>query len=150
MTKSGREMGRENAARLQDYLSGIDSLPTRGGKVNISAVAVACGFNRQVLYKNEICHKLLADAVEKKGLDGIEMKGVQHLESNTQMVPLKNLQEAESRIGALEKRLSELRARVVGLEAKMRRYQAIDEELISRGRRATIGPVCSFSKTENA
>jgi predicted exporter len=142
-------MGRENAARLQDYLSSIDRLPTHGGKVNVSAIAVACGFNRQVLYKNETCHKLLADAVEQKGLDGIEMKGVQHLESSTTFVPLKKLQEAESRILTLEKRLIELRARVVGLEAKMRRYEAIDDELISRGRRASLSPVCSFTKAQN-
>ena len=56
---SGAEIGRKNAAALKEYLRGLKAqsgqLPARGGKVNVTAVALACGFDRGVLYQNPRC-----------------------------------------------------------------------------------------------
>lgn len=146
--KSGADLGRENAARLADYLASIDVLPSRGGKVNVSQVARACGFDRQVLYNNPSCKALLDTAVIEKGLDGIEARESGEHGDDTPMVPLKKLREVEQRNGALEKKVSELRARIVGLETRLRRQEIIDEELISRGRRASPRPISLLDEND--
>lgn len=66
--KSGVEIGVENVARLHAYLDGLasngDPLPMRAGKPNMSAIALACGFDRQVLYKNPAAVALIDEIVE--------------------------------------------------------------------------------------
>lgn len=140
--KSGSALGRENAARLEDYLASIDHLPVRGGRVNVTAVARACGFDRQVLYTNPACRSLLNAAASKKGFPDVEV-GQPISKEDESMVPLKKLREAERRVGALEKKVSELRARIVGLETRLRRHDIIETELIARGRRAVSAPLSS-------
>ena len=135
--KSGAALGRENVARLEDYLANVKSLPTRAGKVNVTAIARACGFDRQVLYSNPACKILLEAAAKDLGIDSMET-GVPIRDSD-QMVPMSKLREAERRVGALEKKISEMRARIVGLETRLRRQTDIDEHLISRGRKGHPG-----------
>lgn len=71
--RSGRERGAENVAVLRAYLDALGAegrrLPERGGRVNLSAVALSCGFDRQVLYANPGARTLLEDAVGRLGLD---------------------------------------------------------------------------------
>jgi hypothetical protein len=67
--KSGSVLGAENVDRLKEYLEALERegrpLPMRGGEPNRSAIALACGFDRQVLYKNPAAKKLLDAAVAK-------------------------------------------------------------------------------------
>ena len=68
-SRDNREIGAENVARLRAYLEQIDRLPlTPKGEVNRSAVAEACGFDRQVLYKNKEAEQLFKDALARRGL----------------------------------------------------------------------------------
>ena len=54
MSKSGSAIGAENVDRLEQYLAALAregrKLPERAGRPNLSAIALACGFDRQVLY----------------------------------------------------------------------------------------------------
>lgn len=135
MTKSGIELGREHAARLEAYLAEIDHLPSRAGKPNMTAIARACGFDRQVLYKNPACVSMLEAALEERGLDAPEARDCQE---GAGLVAASKLREVEQRNSALEKKISEMRARIVGLEALLRRREIIDEELTARGRRSAL------------
>jgi integrase/recombinase XerD len=63
--------GVESVQKLKAYIASIDTLPARGGKVHISAVAESAGIDRQVLYKNPVARQLLEEAVSVKGLRGI-------------------------------------------------------------------------------
>jgi hypothetical protein len=67
--KSGSALGAENAETLKNYLEALERegrpLPMRGGEPNRSAIALACGFDRQVLYKNPAAKELLDAAIKK-------------------------------------------------------------------------------------
>lgn len=145
MTKSGAELGREYAARLEDYLASIDTIPSRSGKPNMTAIARACGFDRQVLYKNPACVALIEAAVDERGLDAEVARGSPE---GSDWVPASKLREAEKRNNALEKKVSELRARIVGLEAMLRRREIVDEELIAQGRRSTPASAPLFQRSD--
>ncbi|MFC5509365.1 hypothetical protein ACFPN9_29555, partial [Bosea massiliensis] len=70
---SGAALGAENVEKLRRYLRQLSDekqpLPERNGRANVSAIALACGFDRQVLYKNPGAKRLLAEAVAELGLD---------------------------------------------------------------------------------
>ena len=147
--KSSIDMAREYEARLEHYLAHADALPSRAGKVNVSEIATACGFDRQTLYKNKKARALLNAAAEKKGLIGIgtgDAADATESEGPTAdpMVPLSKLREEQRRVGALEKRLSEMTARNAALVARLRRQSLIEDELIANGRRSRPIPSKPF------
>jgi hypothetical protein len=65
---SGRAIGDTHAAALEAFLEATPRLPHRGGGVNATAIARACGFDRQVLYKNSRCRDLLNARMAIEGL----------------------------------------------------------------------------------
>ena len=65
---SGRAIGDTHAAALEAFLEVTPRLPHRGGGVNATAIARACGFDRQVLYKNSRCRDLLNARMAIEGL----------------------------------------------------------------------------------
>ena len=67
MTASTQEIGLQNLTKLETWLSSCESLPGRGGRVNISAVALGAGVDRQLLYRPE-AREMIAQAVQQKGL----------------------------------------------------------------------------------
>lgn len=144
--KSSLEMAREYEAKLADYLAGAPTLPLRAGKVNATAVATACGFDRQILYKNKACRTMLAAAAHDQGVpfitaphrdeeDGCEAEP---------MVPASKLREEQRRVGVLEKRLSEMTARNAALTARLRQHSLIEDHLIAAGRRSRPAGVASL------
>ena len=115
----------------------------------MSEIATACGFDRQTLYKNKKARALLNAAAEKKGLIGIgtgDAADATESEGPTAapMVPLSKLREEQRRVGALEKRLSEMTARNAALVARLRRQSLIEDELIANGRRSRPIPSKPF------
>ena len=70
--RSGVQIGADNVARLGAYLDRLaaagERFPTRNGRPNLSAVALACGFDRQVLYKNPAAKALVDKALRALGL----------------------------------------------------------------------------------
>ena len=65
--KSNAQINAESLARLRTYLDAVVHVPARNGKANISAIALAAGVDRQVLYRED-ASALVAAAVGAKGL----------------------------------------------------------------------------------
>jgi hypothetical protein len=129
--KSGRQLGEEHAGRLRAYLDRVESLPSRGGKLNVSAVALACQFDRAVLYNNPACKQMLADAVAAKGLSGI-LSGDVAAPGNDTIVRL------ERRVHQLEQLNEALKAEVYELRRELARRPIIEEHVIETGRRIKL------------
>ncbi len=112
-----QRISEENYGSLLQYIQRLRDaqlkLPSRGGRVNKTAVATACGFNRETFAQNRRFEKLLSDAVEELGLD----------------VPAKVTETArrdsgdKARITTLEQQLAALRSENYELRRKLARYE---------------------------
>lgn len=124
-----QSIGADHLKALGNYLSGLQEagkgLPSHGGKVNASAVATACGFNREVLYQNQQCQMLLNSAAESLGLRGVEAR---ETVADADKVKL------ERRLTHLEQQNSALVAEVYELRRKLASYGHI-EEMLEAGKR---------------
>ena len=130
-SKSGSAVGAENVARLKAHLEAVEregcGLPVRGGDVNRSAIALACGFDRQVLYKNLAAKALLEAAVEKLGL----------AEAEEEDAPVVKTDRRDQRILTLEQQNASLRAENAGLREKLRRLEQVEDIMVTTGRRVS-------------
>lgn len=131
--KSGPLAGVENVEKLRAYLDDLRErgvpLPMRGGEVNRSAIALACGFNRQVLYVNEGAKALLDEAVAGAGL----MVGLERAEDDDDK-PVARSDKRDRRIHQLEQANAALRAENYGLRERLRRLEHV-EAVMMAGRR---------------
>ncbi|GAA0569629.1 DUF6262 family protein [Caenispirillum bisanense] len=125
---SGAEVGAANVEKLRRYLASVASLPARGEQVHVSAIALAAGIDRQVLYKNPECRRLLEEAVAAKGLRGVKERPVQTVDEGRVRL--------ERRVADLERANVALLAENAALRAKLRRYGHIEVHLIETGRLA--------------
>lgn len=127
---SGADVGKKHLRTLKIYLRGIRTraarLPARNGKVNVTAVALACGFDRGVLYQNPRCKRLLRLAAKWYGIEG----------------PAERLDAApderdprDDRIRDLEAKNAALLAENHDLRRKLIRLQHVDDEMAETGRR---------------
>ena len=127
--KSGQQVSRENQATLEAYLDALRTqgkgLPSRGGKISTSAIALAAGIEKQSLYKNPHCRALLEAAVQDMGLAGIEARDVSLTKDDGK----------DQQIQALEAKVASLTAEVHGLRAKLAQFSHIDSHVIATGRR---------------
>lgn len=134
---SGAAAGAENANRLRTYLDGLAAeglaLPMRNGRVNISAIALICGFDRQVLYKNPAAKELLAQAEAALGL-------VDTAEAEDDKPAVKSPDQRDRRIHKLEQENASLRAEVVGLRERLRRIRHVEDHMAESGRRVAPLP----------
>ncbi|MGY4595656.1 hypothetical protein ACVWXL_003402 [Bradyrhizobium sp. GM22.5] len=130
--KSGSALGAENAETLKKYLDALERegrpLPMRGGEPNRSAIALACGFDRQVLYKNPAAAALLAAALKK-------LPAVAAGEEETK--PEAKSDRRDRRILTLEQQNAAQRAEIAGLREKLRRLEQVEEIMITTGRRVS-------------
>lgn len=128
----GITAGAENVARLRCYLEALaahgEPLPQRNRRVNVSAIALACGFDRQVLYKNPGAKALLARAVADLGIAGDD-KG-----SGLEPAPPDR---RDRRIHRLEQENAALRGEVAGLRHKLRRLERVEEHMTETGKYVT-------------
>jgi hypothetical protein len=129
--KSGKQLGEEHAQRLRAYLEQIESLPSRDGKLNVSAVALACQFNRAVLYNNPACKQMLADAVAAKGLSGILSPEIAGGIDDAKV-------RLERRVHQLEQLNSTLKGEVYELRRELARSPIIEEHVVETGRRIKL------------
>lgn len=127
---SGAEIGRLHVERLSAYLESLKAegkaLPSRNSKLNLSAIALACGFDRQVLYKNPTCAALLSKAVVEYGLQATSSR---KNDDSPETAAL------EAKILRLEQQNAALKVEVEGLRKKLRQLHHIEEHMISTGRR---------------
>lgn len=125
--KSSKVISDENVEKFKAYIESIDALPSRSGKVHVSAVAEAAGIDRQTLYKNPLARQLLEEAVIAKGLRGIDAR--------------KDHDQSETAISKLEGKIAELEIKNSALLAEnweLRRENANLREveaLLEQGKR---------------
>lgn len=145
-SKSGQQIGQENTDRLKAYLDSLRlaglTVPQRKGRPNLSAIAAACGFDRQVLYHNPGATTLLSEAVkhdqaDKTATPGLECPG-QSLEERLAA----RLQSRERRIAEVEGKLlaahaeiEHLRKQVLQLEERNARLRHFEAHVLETGRR---------------
>lgn len=133
--KNGRQVGADNVEKLRVYLSGLNPtgprLPSRAGKPDKSAIALACGFNRQTLYNNPEAISLLDTAVEEIGLEeesGIIVDGkAAHMQQQ--------MDKRDRRVQQLEEALQARVAEIQGLKEQLRQYAIMEEVMTANGRR---------------
>lgn len=128
MSKNGQQLGTENANAIELYLNALKAdgkgLPSRNGKVSMSAVALAAGVATQNLYKNPACRSMLEQAAQELGLAPIGREEGQAKDDPR-----------DRRIQSLEARIASLQAEVEGLRSKLRRFTHIEQHMIETGRR---------------
>lgn len=119
-----QQISEENYAKLETYIERLHAanlkLPSRGGTVNKTAVATACGFNRETFAQNARFEKRLIKAVEDLGLETPKPTEAPTRDSGE-----------KARITALEQQLASLRSENLELRHKVARY----EHLTLTGRR---------------
>ncbi|MBB5052217.1 hypothetical protein HNQ36_002191 [Afipia massiliensis] len=125
-SKSTQEIAAEHFRTLKHYLDTVESLPARGGKLNVSAVAEACGFDRGVLYTNPECNRLLKAVLEEKGLGGFAERDDDPADERRRIL--------EHRVNQLEQRNAALMAENEELRAKVRQFGHIENHVITTGR----------------
>lgn len=119
-----QQISEENYQRLEQYIQRLREaglkFPSRGGKVNKTAVASACGFNRETFAQNRRFESCLAKAVEAIGLElpvAVEQ-------------PTRDTAD-KSRITVLEQQLAAMRSENYELRRRLARY----DHMSSTGRR---------------
>lgn len=126
---SGREIGERNVATLRAYLDRLQAagelLPERSGKPNLSAIAIACGFDRQTLYKNPTAKALLDEAVRRLGTAPPADDASDELDAKPKG------DRRDRRILQLEQHNAALRAEVRGLREQLARYRHVEEAMIT-------------------
>jgi hypothetical protein len=123
-----KEIGAENVQKLAVYLAFVEALPARHGKANMTAIALAAGLkDRQALYKNDKCREMLQEAIETKGLVGIEAA----TELDHEKVAL------ERKITELQTKNDALYAEVHELRRQIKQYKHI-EEMLEQGKRVIL------------
>lgn len=131
-SKSGTAIGADNVERLKNYLKALERegrpLPMRGGDLNRSAIALACEFDRQVLYKNPAAKALLDAAVDKQ---------VRVAPQEDEAKPEMKTDRRDRRILSLEQQNSALRAENAGLREKLRRLELVEDIMVTTGRRVS-------------
>lgn len=111
-----QQISEDNYAKLETYVGRLKAaglkLPSRGGKVNKTAVATACGFNRETFGQNARFENRLVIAVEELGLE---------TPKSTELPTRDNGDRAK--ITALEQQLASLRSENLELRHKVARYE---------------------------
>ncbi|MFC6214218.1 hypothetical protein ACFP4G_04410 [Fodinicurvata halophila] len=95
--------------------------------MNRTAIAKACGFNRSVLYDNEDCARMLAEAHSSETR---KTPGSAHDDPTG-----KQLQALENQVQHLETRVACLAAENADLRLKLKRAKAVADELVADGKR---------------
>lgn len=127
--RSFHEVSEGNHASLVEYTGRLRAaglkFPARGGVVNKTAVARACGFARETFQQNARFAATLDAAVAEIGIE---------LPEEVVAPPPRNSEE-KARILQLEQQLAVARGEVLELRRKLRRYEAIAEHVGTSGRR---------------
>jgi hypothetical protein len=145
-SKSGQQIGLENIDRLKAYLDSLKlaglSVPQRNGRPNLSAIAAASGFDRQVLYHNPGAATLLSEAVEHEHAGNTATPKFECPGQSLEELLSARLQSRERRIAEVEGKLlaaraeiEELRKKVLQLEERNARLRLFEAHVLETGRR---------------
>jgi hypothetical protein len=112
-----QQISEDNYRRLEEYIQRLREakikLPNRGGKVNKTAVATACGFNRSTFVQNKRFETLINDAVKELGLE------VPAKATETDATDKRD----KARVLVLEQQLAAVRSENYELRRKLARYE---------------------------
>jgi len=152
--KSGQQVGAEYAERFRQYLDALRAkkqrLPVHNGKLNNTAIAVACAFPRLTLYQNTQVREMLDTAVKDKEIGIVNGNGSALPNTGgSETVPKGRAAHLEKLVGKQERRIGELeeiRASLVAeneelkrerkvLKEKLRQYEIMEEIMTTNGRR---------------
>lgn len=122
--ESNAEKSARYFAHLTGWLAAASVIPGRGGRVNISALEVATGIPRQVLYRDEFQAEI-QKAAASLGLGMPEQQRAPGAEA----VPAW----AKQRIKDLEEQVAVLKAEAHDLRARLRRYEHLERHLGETG-----------------
>lgn len=125
MSKSGKAIGEENFRVLENYLAALEKegspVPlTADGKPNISAIALACGFDRGVIYKNPRCKALVEEKIRSLGGDRSAAEPNSSHVHNPDKIRIREL---EIKLADAHEQLADCRRRLAELEQYERLYQ---------------------------
>lgn len=139
-SKSGQQVGAENAERLRAYVSELRKkgarIPARNGKPDKSAIAIACGFNRQTLYNNPEAVALLKEAITEIGLDTVTPAAdgkALHLQQQMDLRD-RRIQRLEQLLATRSAENSALRQENKELKEQLRQYKTLEEAISTTGR----------------
>lgn len=148
MTKiSAVEKGRVNKERYADYVAELEAtgrqFPLNNfGEVNLSSIAKACGFNRQVFINNESMKVALAEDVSRIGTEAAEARSKESklskkmAEKSEEASRLQKALDANfCEIEALKNQVNELKKHIAKIEERNHEMDTIFDELLSSGRR---------------
>ena len=138
--KNGQQRGAENVAALGAYVAALEadgrSLPGRGGKANVSAIAIACGFDRNVLYTSAPAMRVLEEAVARLGL---ELPGQQRTPAGQDTAAVdhrdRRILQLEQANSSLKAENGSLRTERNDLRERIRRLEHIEAHMVETGRR---------------
>jgi hypothetical protein len=112
-----QQISEDNYRRLEAYIQRLREadikLPSRGGKVNKTAVAAACGFNRSTFVQNRRFETLINAAVQELGLE-VPAKAP---------VPDASDKRDKAKLLVLEQQLAAVRSENYELRRKLARYE---------------------------
>lgn len=112
-----QQISEDNYRRLEAYIQRLREadikLPSRGGKVNKTAVATACGFNRSTFVQNTRFETLINAAVQELGLE-VPAKAAEADASDKR---------DKARVLVLEQQLAAVRSENYELRRKLARYE---------------------------
>lgn len=129
---SGVQKGQRHLDRFKQVLTELVHLPSRNGRVNMTALAAACGFDRQVLYKNPGVRAHLEAAALNQTLCIPESRHSTERSGDADDARL------QARILQLEQRAVALGAENAELRRRLRQYEHIEEHLLETGRRIKL------------
>ncbi|MBP2558728.1 hypothetical protein J2T08_003685 [Neorhizobium galegae] len=118
-----QQVSEDNYSKLEQYLDRLKGaglkLPSRGGKVNKTAVATTCGFNRETFVQNERFNERLLQGVADLGLE--EKKAPDEILDPTD-TPKRDTAD-KTRITQLEQQLASVRSENYELRRRLARYE---------------------------
>jgi hypothetical protein len=124
-SRSGVQIGAENFSKLQDYFSQLErdggQVPlTKDGRPNLSAIALSCGFDRQVLYNNPRCKELVQAKLRSIGGNSQTTEPT----SKSQFDPKdKRIRELEKQVADLTERLDQAEKQLAEAQPYRKLYQ---------------------------
>lgn len=147
---SAVEKGRINKAKYLEYVNRLEETGSKFplnnfGEVNLTAIASACGFNRQVFATNKSMKQQLKEDILRIGTDitpGEEKESRLQKKADKKSKEASRLQsELDARTAeneSLRSQISELQKKIRELEAKESEIELSMNELLTSGRRFTI------------
>jgi hypothetical protein len=142
--RSNREKARLAVMRLEAEIAAHraagETLPLNGRALHIGLICRTLGVSRSTAHQNPAFRAVLEAYAAEEGLlaarDPARADGTsEDQEAAPELVPAARLRQEQRRADAAERRIAELVARNAALAARIRRFEAAEEELLVAGRR---------------